>query len=455
MPVAMENLLPSDAFLECAAADQGRGDSPRLSLFSDWLPLIETDNRIETARTANLAPSTALATLGLPCASDDEAGLAVLLPSTALNNLMGVTTKALKSWTIGERHLLNHFLQSVSRALVVVEDHMNPFLSVIVPMALENFSVRHALVALTACHLSRVYPAYEHDVCIHRGKALEGVMAELSGTGTRIWALAATLLLCLAEISTGNSRRWLLHLHGARALLSQVEESLAHPEAERLIEVYNYISSIASVTSDQAPGRFGSELRLISTDLTPETGVIHPLFGVSVSLYESLANISILSTSNEESVAKGDEIELLLQSWAPPEIIHPSRDMTEARALGFALQWAVILRLRQVTRKGSRGDSQTKAAVDNILSVLSLIRSGSEMEARMLFPLFMAGVSSMTKASRLTIDYRLSVMEVTVGFAHISVARKLVDELWQRWNKGDAVSWEDLMREKYQGLVLF
>lgn len=181
-----------------------------------------------------------------------------------------------------------------------------------------------------------------------------------------------------------------------------MEESLAHPEAKRLIEVYNYISSIASVTSDQAPGRFGGELRLIPTDLTPETGVIHPLFGVSVSFYESPASISILSTSNKESVAKGDEIELLLQSWAPQEIIHPSRNMAEARTLGFALQWAVILRLRQVTKKRSRGDAQTKTGVDNILSVLSLIRSGSEMEARMLFPLFMAGVSESS-------DSRLSV----------------------------------------------
>jgi transcriptional activator protein UGA3 len=168
--------------------------------FTDWVALIEYENLGGLSRPATLANSVALVDLPVPSPKDDELGYATFLPATALNNLTGVTLDALRSWTIGERHLLNHFLQSVSRALVLVEDEDNPFLRVIVPMALENSMVRHALVALSACHLSRVYPTFEHALLVHRSHALLALKTELVDDGIVEWALATTLLLCLTEV---------------------------------------------------------------------------------------------------------------------------------------------------------------------------------------------------------------------------------------------------------------
>lgn len=203
-PYMTDSFLASDAFVQwtqTGPAGEFRSAS-RVAVFSDCLTLIETDHRMHTAKTGRLAGSTALASLGLPCADDDELGLATFLPSTALNNLTGVTHQALRTWSIPERHLLNHFLQSVSRALVVVEDRHNPFLRVMVPMALENPMVRHSLTALSACHLSKAYPDFEQDLSVHRSKALEMLMAELDSLGDPVWALASTLLLCLVEVSS-------------------------------------------------------------------------------------------------------------------------------------------------------------------------------------------------------------------------------------------------------------
>ena len=198
-----DEFLTSYAFQTWAAPGNHEDHSLSiLSSFPDWLALIESDNQHETARIARLDNSTALTSLGLPCAIDDELGLATFLPSTALNNLTGVTPHSLKDWPIAERHYLNHFLQSVSRALVLVEDRLNPFLHMIVPMALENVGVRHALLALSTCHLSKVYPDFEHDLCVHRSKALQELIAELDNREDPIWPLATTLMLCLAEVGT-------------------------------------------------------------------------------------------------------------------------------------------------------------------------------------------------------------------------------------------------------------
>jgi hypothetical protein len=168
------------------------------SLLFDWLTVIEEDYSSESKKT-NLANSSALQVLPHERASDEDASFASL-PATALSNLTGITPGALEGWTIGERHLLNHFLQSVSRSLVVVSDEHNPFLRIIVPMALENEVVRNALAALSACHLSRVYPDFSRNLLVHRTRALEGLKAEVDQQGTVEWALAGTLLLCLLEV---------------------------------------------------------------------------------------------------------------------------------------------------------------------------------------------------------------------------------------------------------------
>ncbi|KAH8897391.1 hypothetical protein GQ53DRAFT_887825 [Thozetella sp. PMI_491] len=406
VPSMTDTYLSSSAFITWAAAESSDGhDLPaRLSSFSDWLTLIESDNQVESTRAATLAGSTALTSLGLPCASDDELGLATFLPSTALNNLTGVTHQAIKSWTIGERHLLNHFLQYVSRALALVDDKLNPFLRVIVPMALESGLMRHSLLAF--------------------------------------------------------SSKWLLHLHGARALLDQTEGYLTEAPIDSLIELYNYLSCVSSITSENTPGRYGPSLQRSIETTIEGIRQIHPLFGVHASLYEAIVAINKLSArqaklSVQDAQLEAERIELSLQSWNPPEATEPSRIMAEARAVGFAMQWAATMRLLQVARHLKNDDPQIMKASDNILSALSLIRPGSEVEAHLLFPLFMAGIGSMTKPNRLTVEYRLNLMETTIGFGNIFVAHRLLDEVWQRTNQGERVNWEDLMKGKYPGLVLF
>jgi transcriptional activator protein UGA3 len=41
-----------------------------------------------------------------------------------------------------------------------------------------------------------------------------------------------------------------------------------------------------------------------------------------------------------------------------------------------------------------------------------------------------------------------------IGFGNISVAHRLLDELWRRSNDGNIVYWEDLKEAQYPGLVL-
>ncbi|KPI36339.1 uncharacterized protein AB675_7369 [Cyphellophora attinorum] len=432
-------------------------DSPRKHAISDWMALIDEDNSAGAAKGGSLANSAALVDLPLPCARDDEVGMSRYQPTTALSHLTGVTSQAVKHWTIVERYLLNHFMQSVSRALVVVEDQDNIFLLHFVPMALQNLTVRRALLALSACHTSKVYPIFEHDVLVQRTEALCNLKTELADHDRFKWAIGATLLLCLVEICEGNSQKWLLHLHGARTLLTNtLSDSLQGPPLAILKELYNYICCIASVNSITAPPVLWP---LSGTDVGAST--VHPLFGSCGDLYHCLAEINdVAAEMDNASPAEHQslrlrEIELSLQSWTPAEESQKSRYTSELRAAGFANQWAIMIRLQQVANKSRNDDPRITKAAEHILSALSLIRPGSDVEPLLLFPLFMAGLGSTTKPSRLTVEHRFTSMEATIGLGNIVIAHKLLDEIWRRANDGDVVDWQALTRARYPGLILF
>jgi transcriptional activator protein UGA3 len=244
-------------------------------------------------------------------------------------------------------------------------------------------------------------------------------------------------------------------LYGAKALLDHIDaDSLGEQPLQAMLELYNYLCCVASATSDDVPPIIGNGC---SSDLA-----IHPLFGAATDLYQILPSISQLakdvslglSTPNDLQM-RAHDIELKIQSWVPPQDDAAcSRHVAEIKAAAFATQWALILWLSQVTRKLPNSDPKITKAANNILSMISLIRPGSEVEAHILFPLFMAGVGSVTKPNRLTVEYRLKIMETTVGFGNVSVAHTLLDELWRRSNEVGSVDWEDLRDSDWPGLVL-
>lgn len=177
-------------------------DEEGVSPIIDWLDIVDKENFADLSYPlTSLAHSSALKVLPDRRASDtapSEEG--VTLPPIALSNYAGIDPAAQDSWTIGERHLLNHFLQSVARSMSMVKDEHNPFIRLIVPMAFDSTAVRNALAALSATHLSKIYPDFERNHLIHRNMALEDLKWQLGSPETSVSALTATLLLCIGEV---------------------------------------------------------------------------------------------------------------------------------------------------------------------------------------------------------------------------------------------------------------
>jgi hypothetical protein len=120
------------------------------------------------------------------------------------------------------------------------------------------------------------------------------------------------------------------------------------------------------------------------------------------------------------------------------------------------MRWATTIRLYQVVHGSKTSQLMLQTAVSNILSAVSIIQPGAKAEAHLLFPLFMAGVSTTLKPQRLTIEYRMSVIESTVGIGNITGVHQLLDAVWLK-SKDDTVNvdWELLMHTEHSGVMLF
>lgn len=187
----------------------------------------------------------------------------------------------------------------------------------------------------------------------------------------------------------------------------------------------------------------------------------HALFGCEPELYRYLARINRLSRQRSQSTyseyfetiqLQVQALETDLQSW---EGLHDLD--SEEKAAACAVRWALILRLREVAWPVLETASpDIQGPVNNINMALSLIRPGSQAESHLLLPIFMAGVNSVTKASRLVIEYRVNVAEKTIGFGSVAAIHHLLDDLWRSANNGrDPVAWHDVVQRQMPGLMLF
>ncbi|KPI45068.1 uncharacterized protein AB675_2604 [Cyphellophora attinorum] len=431
--------------------------------FNDWIALVDEDESANRASRPNLSHSSALIYVPELYKGQSLTDATSSRQINALSKYTGFAADSVRDWSVGDRHLLNHFLQAISRALVVGGDDMNPYLRYIAPMAFRSTAVRHALLTLSASHLSRVYPDFENDLLYHRSMVFDQLKLELERNGNTVHILATALLLCLLEICEGRSRKWLLHLRGSQVLASQLPETDREPAAMFLADLCRYLCCVTSVTSHLVPLPRSGLDRERGFDLGSPTTELHPLFGVCDAFYDVVALISKLRREKRAREGRSDptasqDMDTLMRAldgWSPPDTIGRSNEFGEAVAGAICMKWAAILYARwTLLGEQTTTSDQIQTATRSILSELSLIRPGSHICTHLLFPLMMAGLGSFSKGDRLTVEYRLNLVEGLLGFGNITVLHKLLDEVWTRANRLEKVDWEYLLETTYPSLAL-
>ncbi|KAL2828777.1 fungal-specific transcription factor domain-containing protein [Aspergillus cavernicola] len=365
-----------------------------------------------------------------------------------------------------EHHLLHHYTQYVSRALVVINcDDENPFLSEILPVAMDMKSVRHAMFALSACHLCKVYPKFEDTLIRQHSLALHFLTQSLQLEGSTDTSLLASLLLCLLWICHGKSSKWILHLYGVKALIdSHPHKVLPARLSKFTLDLYDLICCKARIACCQAPVA-RDEFSLSFTNRVQSHDTIHPLFGLGKNMYQALDAINSLATKKATTgttaqddamlAAKAQQIESFLHGWSVPMPIQcQDRQLVHDNTMAAeALRWAIIIRFHQVMGWEFSNETNQKSAMENILRSVSQIQPSSPANGQILLPLFIAGLSTARKTERLQIGYRMSLLENTVGMGNITSAHQFLDLVWGHSRK--EIKWEAFLQKEHPYVILF
>ncbi|KAJ5684879.1 uncharacterized protein N7477_001224 [Penicillium maclennaniae] len=116
-----------------------------------------------------------------------------------------------------------------------------------------------------------------------------------------------------------------------------------------------------------------------------------------------------------------------------------------------AFEWAIRLRLHQVVEGYDPQHEFVECAIMTILNSVQEIPYASRVEGCLLFPLVIAGSSSISMERRMMVKERLMVMENTLGFSHIQYARQLLETVWSE-TEGD-FNWASVRYNQFPGVV--
>jgi hypothetical protein len=372
----------------------------------------------------------------------------------------------------------------------------NPYLTHLLPMAMSSPMILHSILALSATHWQRLRPEMQSRALLHRGRATQSLAdllphVDVDGGSTVDVALVSCLLLCMTELFDGSSTGWKLHLQGAKRLFTTLKDKLGDTDAgdasshyRFLVRLTRFLDSAATTSTCKPP--------LIEDQVdssTPEThlhdlpsssaaaGDDAAIYGIPKELFHLVDRVNDLASKRGTRVDNASELAFRhqadlvreqLNNWALDYgglagaaaslggvAASNDNDNDVLRAM-TAYEWALRLRLHQITEGYSLADPHVSECVEHILDAAQGIRYGSALETCLLFPLVMAGGASDTLEHRMVIHDRLMVMERTCGFGYIHQSRALVERVWKKREGTRArVNWARIRHEEMGGLAIF
>ncbi|KAH6663982.1 fungal-specific transcription factor domain-containing protein [Plectosphaerella plurivora] len=386
-----------------------------------------------------------------------------------------------------DKALLNHYSTVVASVLSrCPSQHTlgNPYLTHLLPMAMSSPTVLHSILALSATHWQRLRPEMQSRALLHRGRAtqtLADMLPHVDGSTVDV-ALVSCLLLCMTELFDGSSTGWKFHLQGAKRLFTTLKDQLGEAASNTsshyrfLVQLTRFLDSAATTSTCKPP--------LIEDQVessTPETHTHDPqstaagddaaVYGIPKELFHLVDRINELASKRSTRVdtasesafrQEADRVREHLDNWAldygglagaATSLGAANDDVLRATT---AYEWALRLRLHQITEGYSLADPHVSECVGHILDAAQGIRYGSALETCLLFPLVMAGGASDELEHRMVIHDRLMVMERTCGFGYIHQSRALVERVWTKREGTKArVNWARIRHEEMGGLAIF
>lgn len=351
-----------------------------------------------------------------------------------------------------DKLFLDHYHAKVSRILTVWEDDHNPFQEVLIPLAIRDKALMHALLALSGTHLLQSaeqpteYEAAKSDHLNHALSALRKGLARRNNNAEKSDA-ATVLVLLLDNICSGETTgTYRVHLDAARSMLSDHQHMEPDhqdiPIMRFLYEFFTYHDIIGLITSLDRP--VPPALSLPGRIMEPDAAA---LMGVLDGLFTHVSEITLIRNEMRARFNRGIleadytvylralNIERAIQDWKPN---HPEGSERHTAALLYRQCAWNLYRTLEIGRS-----EKIRIGVNQGLQYLRAIPEQSGTQSILLMPLFLLACSAFDEDQRPAIRQRFDSLQEWSGLGNIKLAFLVVQEIWKLMDAGDdARSWD-------------
>ncbi|CAI6025710.1 unnamed protein product [Clonostachys chloroleuca] len=345
--------------------------------------------------------------------------------------------------------LLVHFERVLSEALAIVVDGVeNPFRSHVLPLAYHHEVVLHALLGLTACHISHLDDGSPMTTASlkHRASALHGLVALLAkeeahqlSRSDEEATFATVLLLVFHDICESGISSHGAHLDGISFLCARLAKS--EDFSSRSPAVMFFLAALAWL--DVLRGFSGAEKLAFSEDVRSlvrhhGNSSLHVLVGCPPDIFHRIAQVIDAGKGFQAGILSLPNFKIILQDadkffreWDQEQAVYPTAH-AHWKPVADAFRHACLLRVLRWpdTFAVPCEDVRIQRSVVAILDAFASVSAVAAFYKRLLFPLFLAGADTSSPHQVHYVKHCIEEVERSTGFKHQAMT-DLLQRVWE------------------------
>ena len=372
-----------------------------------------------------------------------------------------------------DRVFFDHYCHRLSTILTVKGDepNNNPFLSLVIPLALDDAVVMHSLLGLAGAHLIRFDRREDYVECKekHRAEALtllrEGVTKAVTSNADVSEGIVACMILQyqLQVIDGSPNGEYRTHFSAAR---EYVKFRHHQPVGRFAHEFFEYADMSISMTSllryvDQPVADCSIEPSSPHPPRFAIPGVVNNFDGVMLNelsgLFALITKITALRDRVRSRKQKGDypcieyttiiegaQLDKRLDTWDSFQ----EEDSINSVTAELYRQAAAIYLHR--TMRASRPEEGLSLRVRRGTDLLeTFYQNGGTMNCVLLLPTFILGCAAFQTEEREKIRDVFNRLASTNDFGNVDPSMRIVQRVWEMMDNGDEGSWDwETIREE-------
>ncbi|KAK2761683.1 hypothetical protein FQN54_001511 [Arachnomyces sp. PD_36] len=399
----------------------------------------------------------------ITAAEDDDTEL-IQTSSLSLPANRGFIAPPLGSMNSIEPQLLKYFLSDVAPLCSILQQDGASFCSVLLPMAIVDSSLLHALFIYASVHFDATAPVPTSITPRARlrfeSHVARGISDAISRNTVTESTVASALVVSTANVIGGDTSRWLLHLQGAGHLLNHLGplRLLKIPDGMFLVRYFAYHDIMAALSTGRRPSIQGVYW---AQDVDADVHSADSFMGLAHHIFRHITDICTLVADTSDLNPPSSSERVANETLRAENIAHALRSQDlrlqlscadnhsealvhHAEAFRFAALFHLYRWLLQLCGPNPIYEQHMAECVQHIFTHVSLVPMNLYCEIGLLFPLFMAGLGAGNDAN--TVQYiqtRLDYIETWTKFKHVRRARELLQLLWDQGR----TDWEVMLRE--------